>query len=345
MSSFYKLTVKQIVRETPTAISILFDVPNHLKDTFTFIAGQYVTLKTTINNSEVRRAYSICASPNSQQLKVAVKAVKDGVFSTYATSQLKVGDTIEVSEPEGKFTLTPQSDKNYIAFAAGSGITPVMAMVKATLENTQNTTFTLVYGNKSVENTIFKSELDELASKHSNFHLNYVYSQEQANESKFGRIDKSIANYFLKNKYQNILFDAAFLCGPEKMIETVSETLQENQFTKDQIFFELFTASTDNTVEIKDGKTQVTVLLDDEEHAFIMDASDNILAASLRNNIDAPYSCQGGVCSSCLGKITAGKAVMKKNSILTDSEIEEGLVLTCQAHPVTPKISIDFDDV
>ena len=347
MSTFHKLTIQKIIKETEDAVSIVFDVPSELKEAFSFIAGQYITIKKVLSENEIRRAYSICASPKSNELKVAVKAVKDGRFSTYAVSKLKEGDVLEVAEPEGKFLLNPTANKNYIAFAAGSGITPVLSMIKAVLENETSSTFTLIYGNKSADSTIFKNELDMLSEKYpTQFNLHYVFSKILANNSKFGRIDKNITNHFVKDVHSNLSFDAAFLCGPEEMITLVSETLQENGFDEENIHFELFSASTDNVaLDIPDGKTEVTVLLDDEETTFTMDKTDDILAASLRNNLDAPYSCQGGVCSSCLGKVTEGKAVMSKNSILTDDEIEEGLVLTCQAHPTTPKIVIDFDDV
>lgn len=347
MSTFHTLTIQKIIKETQDAVSIIFEVPNNLTARFKFIAGQYITIKKELNKEEVRRAYSICASPNSNELKVAVKAVKDGRFSTYAASKLKEGEALEVAEPEGKFLLNPEPNKNYIGFAAGSGITPVISMVKAVLENENSSTFTLVYGNKATENTIFKNELDALAEKHgTSFNLHYVFSKELKSDSKFGRIDKGHTNYFVKNIHQDISFDAAFLCGPEEMITVVSSTLEENGLEKEAIFYELFTASTDEiALVLPDGKSEITVLLDDAETTFTMDKTDDILAASLRNNLDAPYSCQGGVCSSCLCKVTEGKAVMTKNSILTDSEIEEGFVLACQAHPTTAKITIDFDDV
>jgi len=346
MSTFHKLTIQKIIKETQDAVSIVFDIPLHLKETFSFIAGQYITIKKVLSEKEVRRAYSICASPNSNELKVAVKAVEHGTFSTYATSKLKEGDVLEVAEPEGKFILKPEANKNYIAFAAGSGITPVLSMVKAVLENESSATFTLVYGNKSADSTIFKNELDALSEKYTQFNLHYVFSKELKTDSKFGRIDKGHTNYFVKNIHNDLSFDAVFLCGPEEMITTVSDTLQENGFNEEAIYFELFTASKDEVVlNIPDGKAEITVMLDDEETTFTMDKTDDILAAALRNNLDAPYSCQGGVCSSCLCKVTEGKAVMSKNSILTDDEIEEGFVLTCQAHPTTPKLTIDFDDV
>ena len=347
MSKFHKLTIQKIIKETADAVSILFDVPANLKEDFSFKAGQYITLKATINGSEVRRAYSICTSPNSNELKVVVKAVENGVFSTFATTSLKEGDSLEVSVPEGKFILNPEANKNYIAFAAGSGITPIMSMLKSVLETENSSTFTLVYGNKSSDKTIFKNELDNLFAKYpNNLNLDFVFSQENNSDSLVGRIDKGITNYFLKNIHKDISFDTAFLCGPEEMIHIVSETLQENNFSENAILFELFTASTEeNAIDIEEGKTEITVMLDDEETTFVMNKSDDILAASLRNNLDAPYSCQGGVCSSCLCQVTEGKAVMVKNSILTDSEVEDGLILACQAHPTTAKICIDFDDV
>ncbi|TDQ28547.1 ferredoxin--NADP reductase [Tenacibaculum caenipelagi] len=349
MSTFHKLRIEKIIKETPEAVSILFTVPAELKEDYTFIAGQYITVKAILDDREIRRAYSICASPNSEQIKVAVKAVDHGTFSTYATTKLKEDTFLEVSEPEGKFLLEPQAQKNYIAFAAGSGITPVLSMVKAVLENEPTSTFTLVFGNKKAESTIFYDELNDLATKYpTQFNLHYVFSQEVRTNSKLGRIDKGLVNYFVKNLHKDISFDSAYLCGPEEMIKTVSNTLQEDGFDEENIYFELFTATISEeeaALHIPDGKSEVIVMLDDEEHSFTMDKTDTILAASLRHKLDAPYSCQGGVCSSCIAKVTEGKAVMAKNSILTDDELEEGLVLTCQAHPTTQKIVVDFDDV
>lgn len=347
MSTFHPLTVKKVIKETSTAVSIEFSIPTELKANFVFKAGQYITLKKEINNTEVRRAYSICVAPDSEQVKVAVKAVENGTFSVFATTQLKEGDVLEVAEPEGKFILEPQSDKHYIGFAAGSGITPIMSMIKTVLTKESSATFTLVYGNKTADSVIFKSELETLANTYpTQFKLHYVFSQTSEEGALFGRIDKGNTNYLVKNVYKHITFDAAFLCGPEQMIDIVSETLQENIIAKENIHFELFTSSTEeNEVTISEGKTEVTVLLDDEETSFVMDNKDTLLAASLRNNLDAPYSCQGGVCSSCMAKVTSGNAVMIKNSILTDDELEEGYILTCQAHPTTPKITLDFDDV
>lgn len=348
MNTFHTLTIQDITMETADAVSIVFNIPDQLSDAFSFEAGQYVTIKKTINEAEVRRAYSICSSPKSGVLKVAVKAVENGAFSTYATSQLSIGDTLDVHTPEGKFVLSSESGKNYIGFAAGSGITPIMSMIKEVLEKDNGASFTLIYGNKTQSDTIFKNELDRLQTDFPNsFNLHYVYSRERIDGSKNGRIDDGLANYYVKNLYKGVLFESAFLCGPEEMILTVSDVLKDCGFSNEAILFELFTASVEeeNTDQIKEGTSSVTVILDDEETTFTMQQTDTILAASLRNDLDAPYSCQGGVCSSCLGKVTDGKAVMTKNSILTDSEVADGYVLACQAHPTTSKISIDFDDV
>ena len=348
MSNFHPLKIKNIIKETADAVSIVFDVPENLTQDFSFIAGQYITLKAVINGEEVRRAYSLCSSPNSNVVKVAVKAVENGKFSVYATTQLKVGDVLEVSKPEGKFVLEPQKDKNYLGFAAGSGITPLMAMVKTVLETEATATFTLIYGNKSSETIIFNDELTSLLEKYpSNFKLQHVLSRAQQEGALQGRIDKEKVGFCINDIYKDTSFDAAFLCGPEEMVKDATSALTENGFAGDSIFFELFTVSIDEEAAsaVKDGETEVTVLLDDEEVTFTMSQKDDLLAGSLRNNLDAPYSCQGGVCSSCLAKVTEGKAVMTKNPILTEDELEEGLILTCQAHAVTPKITIDFDDV
>ncbi|MCH3883648.1 2Fe-2S iron-sulfur cluster-binding protein [Tenacibaculum aquimarinum] len=348
MNTFYKLKIKELIQETKDAVSILFSVPSELKETFSFKAGQYITIKKVIKGEEVRRAYSICSSPKSGDLKVAVKAVENGLFSVYATTELKAGDELEVHPPEGKFILEPKANKNYIAFAAGSGITPVLSMIKTVLEEESSSKFTLVYGNKMADSVIFNDELEHLVAAYpNNFKLHTIFSRDKVKNALQGRIDSSVCKYFVKNMYKETSFDSAYLCGPEEMITAVTETLKENNFTSENIHFELFTASSDegDTSEVKDGETTVTILLDDEETTFTMKQTDDILAASLRNKVDAPYSCQGGVCSSCLGKVTEGKAVMVKNSILTDDEVEDGFILTCQAHPTTPKIVVDFDDV
>lgn len=347
MPEFYDISIKEIQQETANAVSVLFDIPENLTEIFSFTAGEYLTLQKEINGETVRRAYSICSAPISGELRVAIKKVPDGLFSVEAVDHFKVGDTLKVSAPEGRFLLTPQANKNYLAVAAGSGITPILSMVKTVLTNQPSSTFTLIYGNRSVADTMFYNDLLRLKEAYDNFNLELVFSRERNTDAKFGRIDKGLTNLFVKNVYKDVSFDAAFLCGPEGMIDAVSNTLKENGFDQNNIHFELFSVSVDDEAseQVSDGSCKVSIVLDEEIFSFDMDTKDNILAASLRNNVDAPYSCQGGVCSSCLAKVTDGKAIMVKNSILTDAEVEEGYILTCQAHPTTSAIKVDFDDV
>jgi ring-1,2-phenylacetyl-CoA epoxidase subunit PaaE len=350
MPSFLKLIVKEVKRETKDAVSILFNVPEELKPNYTFIAGQYINLRLTLDNQEIRRAYSICSAPGSGELRIAVKAVTNGAFSQFATTKLKAGDVLEVGKPEGKFIFEPESDrqKNYMAFVAGSGITPVLSIIKSVLKNEPKSSFVLVYGNKSPEETIFHQELHDLQSQYvGRLFVHYVYSQASVEHSLNGRIDKTVVNTVLNTKHASLEFDKFYLCGPEDMINTVSGVLKEKNVKESAIKFELFTASSqENTInESLSGHSKITIMVDDEETTFEMSQKQTILDAALKQGIDAPYSCQGGICSSCLARVTEGTAEMKKNSILSDSEIEEGLILTCQAHPTSATIRVDFDDV
>ena len=350
MSSFYKLNIKEVKRETPSAVSVLFNIPSELQPTYKFIAGQYINLKLTLDGKEIRRAYSICSSPNSGELRIAIKAVKNGLFSKFANDNLKAGDILEVGQPEGKFTFEASADrqKNYAAFVAGSGITPVMAILQSVLENEPNSSFVLVYGNKTPEDTIFHSQLHELQLKYvGRFFVHYVYSQTKVENELFGRIDKSNINFVLNNKHKEKEFDTFYLCGPEEMINLATIVLKEHNVADKNIKFELFTTSSTENTEAgsHEGHTKITVLVDDEETTFEMSQKQTLLEAALKQGIDAPYSCQGGICSSCLARISKGTAEMKKNSILTDKEVADGLVLTCQAHPTSSAIFVDFDDV
>ncbi|MEP5338961.1 MAG: ferredoxin--NADP reductase [Algibacter sp.] len=352
MSGFQKLTIKDIKRETSKAISISFDLPQDLKDDFLFKAGQYITLKTEINGKEIRRDYSLCSSPKSNELKVAIKEVQDGTFSAYANNTLKAGDVLEVASPKGRFTFTPNDSKtkNIAAFAAGSGITPVLSIIKCALEEEVHSKVILVYGNKTTKDTMFFDELLELHHQHKDrFSIQFVFSQEDENDAIFGRIEKSTVNYVMKNKHKHIDVDAFFLCGPEAMIHTVKDVLTEHSIDEDTIHYELFKAS--KPAEIKEegsvssGNTQITIIVDDESTTFEMSQKQTVLEAALDKDLDAPYSCQGGICSSCLARVKEGEVTMRQNNILTDSEVAEGLTLTCQAHPTTPNVVIDFDDV
>lgn len=351
MSQFHTLTIQNITRETAKAVTLTFAIPEALKDTFSFIAGQYLTLKTEINGEEVRRAYSLSSTPASGKLSVTVKEVEGGTFSVYANMQLQEGDTLEVAIPEGRFLLDnafAKSNKTYLAFAAGSGITPIMSMIRTVLEQSEESKFVLVYGNKTPADTIFRDELLALRNQYKErFSIEFIYSQSREDGAHFGRIMKSTVNFVVKNKYASYDFDQHYLCGPEAMINEVTKVLQENGTAADSIHFELFTAS-EKTAEIEenlDGKSVLKILCDDEEFTLTMPQDELILDAALDHDIDAPHSCQGGVCSSCIARVKEGEAVMKKNQILTDSEVAEGLILTCQAHPTSATLVVDYDDV
>jgi ring-1,2-phenylacetyl-CoA epoxidase subunit PaaE len=350
MSTFHKLKIKDITKETPMAVSIAFEVPALLQGDYNFVAGQYINIKTEFEGQEIRKAYSICSAPGSGELRVAIKAVKNGGFSVYANEKLAVGDTMEVATPEGKFTFEPNPDRqrNYAAFAAGSGITPVMAILQSVLQGEPESTFVLIYGNKSPEETIFHKKLHDLQQQYvGRFFVQFVYSKAREEGSLFGRIEKSAVNFVIKNKHKEKEFSKFFLCGPEEMILTVNDVLKEHNVPEKNIKFELFSTpiAEKKITENLDGQTKITVLVDDEETTFVMSQQMTVLDAALKQGVDAPYSCQGGICSSCMARITNGTAEMKKNAILTDSEIAEGLILTCQAHPTSAELYIDFDDV
>lgn len=350
MADFYKLTIKEIKRETPEAISVVFNIPDSLKDFYKFTAGQYVNLKLVLDGQEIRRAYSICSSPNSGELRISIKAVANGFFSVFANKELTAGQLIEVGTPEGRFTFEPKPDrrKTYGAFVAGSGITPVMSILQTVLEEEKESTFVLVFGNKSPESTIFFDRLNELHNKYiGRFFLYYVFSQTKLDGHLFGRIDRSAVNFVLKNKHKELDFENFYLCGPNEMIAQVSGILKDNNIADNKIKSELFTTITaENKIEENlDGQCKVTVLLDDEETTFLIPSGTVVLDAVLKQGLDAPYSCQGGICSSCIAKVTHGSAQMKKNAILTDGEIAEGFVLTCQAVPTSGEIYVDYDDV
>lgn len=350
MSDFHSLTVAAVTQLTSNSVALSFTIPASLKETFSFTAGQYITIKHTINNKEVRRAYSISSAPSEGDLTVGIKKVEGGAFSTYANRYITAGDVLEVMPPEGRFVFTPgQGTKHIAAFAAGSGITPMMSIAKSVLADDASNTFVLVYGNKSVEEAMFYDGILKMKEAFPNrFFAQFVYSKAKENDALHGRIDASVVDFIVKDTFKNTAFDGFYLCGPEAMINSVSDTLKNNGVNKELIHFELFTASTttvDTVTENVSGTAAVKIVVDDEDFSFEMDKKEVILDAILKKKIDAPYSCQGGVCSSCIARVTEGKAEMVKNQILTDSEIAEGLILTCQAHAVTDSIAIDFDDV
>ena len=349
MKDFHTLRVVSVDRLTPNSVALTFEVPAHLSETFRFDAGQYITIKKELGGIELRRAYSISSSPASGKLTVGIKKVANGTFSVYANESIKEGDVLEVMPPEGRFVFVGGNGPQHLAaFAAGSGITPIISIAESVLRDDDASSFVLVFGNQTAEESMYRQDLLALQEVYgARFSIVWLFSRSAEENALFGRIEPSTVNLVVKNKFKDIAFDRFFLCGPEAMIDTVSETLKKNGVADDRIRFELFTSSSDEDAMAPtlDGQTAVEVVGDDAEFSLTMDQKTLVLDAILKEGIDAPYSCQGGVCSSCIARVVEGKAEMVKNQILTDGEVAEGLILTCQAHALTPKLKIDYDDV
>lgn len=357
MTHFYPLSVSKVQNLSPAAVAISFEIPEHLATEFAFEAGQYITLKHTIHGKEVRRAYSISSAPAAsgpqKEFTVGIKEVKDGAFSTYANRYIKAGDTLEVMPPQGRFLYKTQPTPTHLlGVAAGSGITPILSIAETVLRNGPQHRFTLIYGNKTPGDSMFSKEIAALQEQYPNqFKLQWVFSQATESHAIFGRIDTAAIGYVLKN-VDTEPFDGVYLCGPEPMIHAAKETLMAQNISEEAIHYELFTAASakgqegqENKDATASGKIAVEVTVDGERTTLEMDAKTILLDAIIKADIDAPYSCQGGVCSSCICKVTEGSASMLKNQILTDPEIEDGLVLSCQAMVTSPSIKVDFDDV
>ena len=348
MSDFTALKIKSIKKETEKSVSIAFDIPESLESKYQFKAGQYITLKTKINSEEIVRSYSICSAPISGELKIGVKAIPNGLFSNYALNNLNKGDELEVSPPTGRFTLNDPSSKNtLLGIAAGSGITPILSIINDVLDSNPESTFVLLYGNRSKKETMFSKEISELQNLHTNRFFCYnIFSQENNSDSEFGRIDSSFINFSIK-KHPELKLNKFLICGPEQLTTDSIKFLKSLGYNDNDILFELFFSSSDEEIKQDQVKEEITakITFDFEDFEIVVPKEMTILEAALENNIDVPYSCQGGVCSSCVGKITEGSVKMSINNVLSDGEISDGLTLACQAIPTSKNISINFDDV
>ena len=346
MSRLNTLIVGAVERLTSQSVVISLDVNNDLSSSYAYLAGQYISLELEINGNKVRRSYSICSSPISGLLQVGIKEVPNGIFSTYVNRKIKKGDEIKAGIPEGRFIFDSKNNSIPImAVAAGSGITPIMSILRSFLDSTSDTPFTLIYGNKTLEKTMFYNELKSLEGRFDALKIHWSFSEEKIDGAEFGRIDSAFLNYVLKNEpksYPKLIY----LCGPEKLIDSSKQFFLEKGFNENDILFELFTSS----IQIPQQKNYVeegllNIKCDDVTHQLTLDQNKTLLEIALNEKIDVPYSCQGGVCSSCIARVTEGKVDMSNNQILTDEEINEGLILSCQAIPKSKKITIDFDDV
>lgn len=362
MSKFYSLTLQKVIRQTADCVSLVFDVPTDLQNTFRFVQGQYLILRKVIANEDLRRSYSICTSPLDNSLAVAIKKVNGGKFSVYAQS-LQAGDQVEVMPPTGNFyvPLSPESPpRAFVAFASGSGITPLLSIIKTTLQTEPNSQFTLFYGNRNTESIIFREELDNLKNQFmGRFALCHILSRESLGIPLFkGRITGEKCERFARVFFKPTEIAAFFLCGPETMISEVSQTLQTLGVEQKNIHFELFapptgkmTAKTPTqqpTIDQQTGKgfeCQVTITIDGDTFDFkLLSDAENILDAAAAAGADLPYACKGGVCCTCKARLLEGKVTMSTNYALEPEEIAAGYVLTCQAHPQTNQVRITFDE-
>ena len=335
------LTVSQIERLTAESVKISFEIPQKDRFSFDFFAGQFVALQQEINGEQVRRAYSICSSPYEPLLSVGIKQIPGGRFSTFACQQLKEGDQLEVFPPEGKFAYIPEiSPENLGLFAAGSGITPMLSIIKVALEKTQ-CKILLVYGNRTPETTMFLSDIEALKAQYPDRLLvQYVYSKTQQEGALSGHIEPPMVEQLLKETYKEVNFGRFYICGPQAMVEAVRDRLQKD-YDKKKIHTELFTV-TDSKKQYT-GTTEITVRIGGEEKTFTIERKQNILSELLAKGLDVSYSCLTGACSSCIGKVTEGSAEMDNNQVLIEREVKEGKILTCQAHPTCDHMRLEFN--
>ena len=352
---FHPLKIKSIKKETAECVSVSFDVPSELSGSFLFKEGQNITIKAMVDGNELRRSYSLCTAPHEKEIKVAIKSVDGGAFSSFAQN-LKKGDVLEVMPPVGKFNAKLAEQKgNYLAIAAGSGITPVISIIKHSLQTQPESNFTLIYGNKSRGSIIFFEELEALKNKFmQRFNFINVLSRERTDATiNYGRINQDKLNE-LKQLIDFKSFDSVYICGPEEMIFASSAFLENIGLDKNKIHFELFTTpgqkhtprgATIVTTETASGpKSSITVKLDGRSFDFELgESGQNILDAALQQGADLPYACKGGVCCTCRAKLVSGEVSMDVNYALEPEEVAQGFILTCQSHPRSEKVVVDFD--
>lgn len=359
MIHFHSLRVTEVRRETEDTVSVAFDVPTELRESFAFQAGQYLTLRTTLNGEELRRSYSLCSAPRDGEWRVAVKQVEDGRFSTWVNTALQAGDRIDVMPPQGRFVLPQEAagGRHVVLFAAGSGITPVISILKSVLLEEPSSRVTLFYGNRQLRSVIFLEELESLKNRYlDRLSLHFIFSREQQSSPLFeGRIDSARCRDLVTRFVTPEGREQYFICGPEAMILDVKSALLERGVAEDRVHFELFTTPVgamgtalekthESDAPVGDGKARVKVQLDGRVFEFDLSYQGvNILDASMVTGADLPFSCKGGVCCTCRAKLVNGEVHMDANYALEAWEVEEGFILTCQSHPRSPELFVDFD--
>ncbi|MEX1147982.1 MAG: 1,2-phenylacetyl-CoA epoxidase subunit PaaE [Sphingomonadales bacterium] len=359
MVHFHKLKVAHVARETDDAVAITFAVPEELRDAYRFTQGQHLTIRATINGEEVRRTYSICAGVDDEWLRIGVKRIAGGAFSSFANDDLKPGAELDVMTPIGKFHTDLDADarRTYAAFVAGSGITPVLSIIKTTLAREPGSRFVLVFGNRTTGSIMFREDIEDLKNRYmGRFSVIHVLSREEQDMDLFnGRIDADKVRALSRGVVPVSAVDEYFLCGPETMIHDVRDTLVELGVDRNHIHFELFHTDLPATVLAKRHKpapvetdrdvARVAVIVNGARTEFDMplEGDGSVLEAALDHGADLPFSCKGGVCSTCRCKVMEGKVDMAVNYALEDHEVDAGFVLSCQSHPLTDTLVLDFD--
>ena len=353
MSKFHSLKVSDVVRETADAVSVAFEVPSELKQDYKYKQGQYLTLKLKVNGEELRRSYSICSSPlDENELRVAIKKVKDGRVSTFINDSIKKGDVLEVMIPMGNFytEMNPFNRKNYILFAGGRGITPMFSILKTVLKAEPQSKVTLFYGNNDESSIIFQKQIEQLAIANSDrLNVVHILNAPPANHPVLlqGLMSKEKDIALIENYVDLNANNEYFICGPGPMMENVVAALKELKVNEAQIHIEYFTAP----VNGEDGKPSeneatgalATIIIDGDEHKVVLIEGESVLEAAIRIGLDAPYACQGGSCCTCRALLQAGKVEMRVNYALSASEVKQGYILTCQSRPTTPSIVVNYD--
>ncbi len=351
--AFHELRVTEVTDLTDDSVAVTLDVPSALADTFRYIPGQHITIRSIIGDEDVRRSYSICASANSGKLRVGIKRLPGGVFSTFAAGQLNAGDTLEAMPPVGEFTidLDPATPRRAVAIAAGSGITPVLSLISSSLESEPESSWTLIYGNRTGNSVMFLDELEGLKDRfHPRFQLFHILSREGSDVPLLsGRIDPEKIKTIHSKLLGSQPVDGWYLCGPYDMVTMARETLgslgDNESIIHDELFFAgpLDESSLPPEPPPGEGSIDLTVILDGRAVDTRMTSETSILDAALRVRTELPFSCKGGMCASCKGRIEEGEVRMEKNYALIDSEVDAGYVLTCQSHPLTDKVVVRYD--
>jgi ring-1,2-phenylacetyl-CoA epoxidase subunit PaaE len=353
---FHRLAVNDVRRESADAVSLTFAIPSELTDDYSFVPGQYLTLRTIMDGEEVRRSYSICSGPDDGELRIAVKKVDGGAFSSWAADELKAGDELDVMTPTGRFGIAhaPDQARIYVGFAAGSGITPILSIAKGVLAREPQSRFFLFYGNRSTSRVLFREALEDLKDRFmqrlSIFHV--ISGEQQDIPILHGRLDGGKVRVLLRSLVPASSVDHVFVCGPTGMSEDIEATCRDIGIGENCIHVERFVSGLGGKPRPKaavapsaPAKAMASLVIDGKRREVPVAEGESILDAALRAGMDLPFACKGGMCSTCRAKLVEGDARMDVNYSLEPWELKAGFILTCQARPVSEKVMVDYDHV